>query len=143
VLLDNVNLKVGLANGRLTVQPAEANVTGGTIRLEAAVKGSGLEWAIVRPTLTFGPNDILINNLAWALRRLPVFGMPGSGRYRVQPVHVADVARICLDAAEGAPGNAIFWVASTSPAAAPGAADDAAATGFANTRRDGYPTGNR
>lgn len=72
--------------------------------VEALVRRCSLEWAIVRPTLTFGPHDILINNLAWALRRLPVFGMPGSGRYRVQPVHVVDVARICVEAATGPSG---------------------------------------
>ena len=72
--------------------------------LEAIVRGSGLEWAIVRPTLTYGPNDILINNLAWALRRLPVYGIPGRGRYTVQPVHVDDVARICVEVAVGQAG---------------------------------------
>jgi len=75
--------------------------------LEAVVRASGLEWAIVRPTLTFGPNDILINNLAWALRRLPVYGMPGLGRYTVQPVHVEDVARICVEAAGGPTGAVV------------------------------------
>jgi uncharacterized protein YbjT (DUF2867 family) len=75
--------------------------------LERVVQASGIEWAIVRPTLTFGPGDILINNLAWALRRLPVYGMPGRGRYRVQPVHVDDVARICVDAASGAAGRIV------------------------------------
>ncbi len=72
--------------------------------LESVVQGSGLEWVIVRPTLTYGPGDILIDNLAWALRRLPVYGLPGLGRYTVQPVHVEDVARICVDAAAGPPG---------------------------------------
>ena len=72
--------------------------------LEAIVRSSGLEWAIVRPTLTYGTDDILINNLAWALRRLPVYGLPGLGRYTVQPVHVDDVARICVEAAAGLPG---------------------------------------
>ncbi|MEZ0240216.1 MAG: SDR family oxidoreductase [Chloroflexota bacterium] len=75
--------------------------------LEQVVRASGIEWAIVRPTLTFGPGDILINNLAWALRRLPVYGMPGRGRYRVQPVHVDDVARICVDAATGDAGRVL------------------------------------
>lgn len=75
--------------------------------LEAVVRGSGLEWSIVRPTLTYGPGDILINNLAWALRRLPAYGMPGTGRYRVQPVHVDDVARICVEAALEPPGRTI------------------------------------
>lgn len=75
--------------------------------LEAVVRNSGLEWAIVRPTLTYGPNDILINNLAWALRRLPVYGIPGLGRYTVQPVHVDDVARICVEAAAGDAGRVL------------------------------------
>lgn len=75
--------------------------------LEAVVRSSGLEWVIVRPTLTYGPGDILINNLAWALRRFPVYGIPGLGRYTVQPVHVDDVARICIEAAAGEPGRVV------------------------------------
>jgi uncharacterized protein YbjT (DUF2867 family) len=73
-------------------------------QLEGMLRSSGLDWAIVRPTLTYGPNDILVNNLAWSLRRLPVYGVPGDGRYPIQPVHVEDVARICLDVAEGRSG---------------------------------------
>jgi NADH dehydrogenase len=72
--------------------------------LERRLKASGLDWSIVRPTLIYGPNDILINNLAWALRRLPVYGIPGRGSYRVQPVHVDDVARICIEAGDGEAG---------------------------------------
>jgi NADH dehydrogenase len=75
--------------------------------LESVVRSAGMEWVIVRPTLTYGPGDILINNLAWALRRLPVYGMPGFGRYTVQPVHVDDVARICQEAAGGEPGRVL------------------------------------
>jgi uncharacterized protein YbjT (DUF2867 family) len=69
-------------------------------RLENDVRASGLSYAIVRPTLTFGPRDILVNNLCWVLRRFPVFGIPGDGRYRLQPVHVEDVARIATQAGE-------------------------------------------
>jgi uncharacterized protein YbjT (DUF2867 family) len=75
--------------------------------LEALVRGSGLEWVIVRPTLTYGPGDILINNLAWALRRLPIYGLPGTGRYTVQPVHVDDVARVSVEAGRGDGGLTI------------------------------------
>jgi NADH dehydrogenase len=75
--------------------------------LEAVVRSSGLEWVIVRPSLLYGPGDILINNLAWALRHLPVFGMPGFGRYTVQPVHVDDLARICVEAIEGDAGRVV------------------------------------
>jgi NADH dehydrogenase len=66
-------------------------------RLEADVRASGLSYAIVRPTLTFGSGDILVNNLCWVLRRFPVFVVPGDGRYRLQPVHVDDVARIAVE----------------------------------------------
>ncbi len=68
---------------------------------EVAVRSAGMEWAMVRPTLTFGPSDVLVNNMAWALRRLPVYGIPGLGRYPIQPVHVDDVARICIELADG------------------------------------------
>ena len=75
--------------------------------LESVVRSSGLEWVIVRPTLTYGPGDILINNLAWALRHFPVYGLPGLGRYTVQPVHVDDVARICVEPASSEPGRVL------------------------------------
>jgi uncharacterized protein YbjT (DUF2867 family) len=72
----------------------------GKARTEEIVQGSGLKWAIVRPTLVFGTGDILINNIAWLLRRMPVFVIPGLGGYRVQPVAVEDVAEIATWAAE-------------------------------------------
>jgi NADH dehydrogenase len=72
----------------------------GKARAEKAVRESGLAWAIVRPTLIFGQGDILINNIAWLLRRLPIFGIPGRGDYRVQPVAGEDVAEIATWAAE-------------------------------------------
>ncbi|MDP9468558.1 MAG: NAD(P)H-binding protein [Chloroflexota bacterium] len=64
--------------------------------VEDALIGSGMSYAIVRPTVTFGPGDILLNNLAWTLRRLPVFGIPGDGRYPIQPVHVDDIADLAV-----------------------------------------------
>jgi uncharacterized protein YbjT (DUF2867 family) len=67
--------------------------------VEKAIIQSGLSYAIIRPTLIFGAEDILINNIAWLLRRFPVFGVPGSGDYRVQPVFVEDVAEIAVRAA--------------------------------------------
>ena len=74
----------------------------GKAAVEAAVRGSPLEHAIVRPTLVFGPNDILVNNIAWVMRRFPLFIVPGDGAYRVQPVSVDDVARLCVDAGPSA-----------------------------------------
>ena len=71
----------------------------GKARAEELVRESALKWAIVRPTLVFGPGDILINNIAWMLRHMPVFGVPGLGHYRLQPVDIEDVAEIAVNAA--------------------------------------------
>ena len=49
-------------------------------------------YAIIRPTLVFGEGDLLLNNMAWALRRFPVFPVFGSGDYRVQPIYAEDLA---------------------------------------------------
>lgn len=73
----------------------------GKARLERALKESGLPYAIIRPTVIFGRGDILINNIAWSLRTLPVFAVPGSGRYRLQPVYVEDVADLAVQAGHG------------------------------------------
>ncbi|MGZ8562196.1 MAG: NAD(P)H-binding protein [Candidatus Limnocylindria bacterium] len=66
--------------------------------VEDALIGSGVSYAILRPTVTFGPGDILLNNLAWTLRRLPAFGIPGDGRYPIQPVHIDDIADLAVRA---------------------------------------------
>jgi uncharacterized protein YbjT (DUF2867 family) len=71
----------------------------GKARTEEMVRDSGVPWAIVRPTLIFGPGDILINNIAWLLRNMPVFVIPEMGGYRVQPVAGEDVAEIATWAA--------------------------------------------
>ena len=70
----------------------------GKARCERALAESGLEHAIVRPTLVFGARDILVSNIAWILRRFPLFLVPGDGRYRVQPVSAEDVAEIAVTA---------------------------------------------
>jgi NADH dehydrogenase len=70
----------------------------GKARTEEALRRLGISYAIVRPTLVFGPEDILVSNIAWGLRQVPVFLIAGDGRYEVQPVSVSDTARICVDA---------------------------------------------
>jgi len=67
--------------------------------LEKAIIHSRLSYAIIRPTVIFGAEDILINNIAWLLRRFPVFAIPGPGDYRLQPVFAEDVAEIAVSAA--------------------------------------------
>lgn len=64
--------------------------------VEQAIVESGLSYAILRPTVIFGPEDILINNIAWFLRHFPVFAVFGAGDYRIQPVFVEDVAEIAV-----------------------------------------------
>jgi uncharacterized protein YbjT (DUF2867 family) len=70
----------------------------GKAQVERALAAAGPAYAIVRPTLVFGPRDILVNNIAWILRRFPVFVVPGSGSGRVQPVSAEDVAGIAVSA---------------------------------------------
>jgi uncharacterized protein YbjT (DUF2867 family) len=65
--------------------------------LEKALKASGISYAILRPAVLFGDEDILINNIAWALRHLPVMGVFGSGRYRLQPIYVDDFAALAIE----------------------------------------------
>jgi nucleoside-diphosphate-sugar epimerase len=79
----------------------------GKARAEEAVRGSGMRWAIVRPTIIYGPRDVLLNNIAWALRHLPGFGIPGDGTYPIQPVFVDDLADliVALSDSDAAPGS--------------------------------------
>jgi NADH dehydrogenase len=70
----------------------------GKARVEEALRASGLSHAILRPAVFFGGRDVLLNNIAWLLRRLPVFGLVG-GNYGLRPIHVEDFAALAV--AEG------------------------------------------
>jgi NADH dehydrogenase len=70
----------------------------GKALLERELRATGLAHAIVRPTVVFGREDILVNNIAWLVRRSPVFAVPGDGRYPVQPVYVDDLAALMVEA---------------------------------------------
>ncbi len=63
---------------------------------------SGLSYAILRPTVLFGAEDILINNIAWLLRRFPLFGQIGGGQYQIQPIYVDDLAALAVEAGKRA-----------------------------------------
>ena len=69
----------------------------GKARLERALVESGMSHAILRPTVLFGKEDILVNNIAWTLRRLPVFGVFGDGQYKLQPIYVDDLAELAVE----------------------------------------------
>jgi NADH dehydrogenase len=79
----------------------------GKARLEKAVMDSGLAYTILRPTVIFGLEDILINNIAWFVRHFPVFAIPGNGRYKIRPIYVEDMARLMVDAVEQE-GNSVL-----------------------------------
>jgi uncharacterized protein YbjT (DUF2867 family) len=66
---------------------------------ERALRESGLAYAIVRPTLIFGRGELLLNNIAWTLRRSPLFLVPTGGRYATQPVSAEDVAELAVELA--------------------------------------------
>ncbi len=74
---------------------------------EQALIDSGVPYSIVRPTLVFGKEDILVNNIAWLIRTFPVFPIFGSGKYRLQPVFVGDLASIAVSSA-GEAGPALL-----------------------------------
>ena len=65
--------------------------------LEKALISSGLSYAILRPTVLFGVEDILINNIAWILRKFPAFGIFGDGKYRLQPIFIDDFAALAVE----------------------------------------------
>ena len=69
----------------------------GKAKLEKVLMASGISYAILRPTVLFGKEDILINNIAWALRHLPLFGIFGDGKYRIQPIYVDDLAALAVE----------------------------------------------
>lgn len=64
--------------------------------IEKAIINSNLSYAIIRPAIIFGLDDILINNIAWFLRRFPIFAIPGTGNYRLQPIFAKDIAEIAV-----------------------------------------------
>ena len=69
----------------------------GKAQVEEAIIASGVSYAIIRPTVIFGIEDILINNIAWLLRRFPLFVVPGRGDYRFQPIFVEDLAELAVN----------------------------------------------
>ena len=73
----------------------------GKALVERALRETGVSHAILRPTIIFGREDILLNNIAWALRRFPLHPIPGRGDYPVQPIYVEDLAGLAVEAGAG------------------------------------------
>jgi uncharacterized protein YbjT (DUF2867 family) len=76
--------------------PGLGSYFSGKASVEAHLREVGVPYAIARPAILFGGNGVLLNNIAWLLRRLPVFAIGGRGDYHVRPIHVDDLARLCL-----------------------------------------------
>jgi len=66
----------------------------GKAELESALTSLGVSHCILRPTVLFGKEDVLVNNIAWSLRYLPVVGVFGAGDYKLQPIYVDDLAEL-------------------------------------------------
>jgi uncharacterized protein YbjT (DUF2867 family) len=71
----------------------------GKALVERALVETGLPYAVLRPSVLFDERGVLINNIAWLLRRLPVFAVGGDGSYRIRPIHSSDLARLAVEAA--------------------------------------------
>jgi uncharacterized protein YbjT (DUF2867 family) len=78
----------------------------GKAQVEQALAECGVPYAIARPATLFGGNGVLVNNIAWLLRRLPVFAIGGRGDYRIRGIHVDDLAALCADLG-ARPGNVV------------------------------------
>jgi uncharacterized protein YbjT (DUF2867 family) len=79
----------------------------GKALVERALAESEVSYAVLRPAILFGGDGVLINNIAWLLRRMPVFAVGGDGNYRIRGIHVDDLADLCL-AAGGAVGDSVI-----------------------------------
>ncbi len=73
----------------------------GKAEVEQALAGCGVPYAVARPAVLFGGDGVLVNNIAWLLRRLPVFAIGGRGDYRLRPIHIEDLAALCADLGAG------------------------------------------
>ena len=93
---------VSVSNPRLDDQLAYYR---GKAQVERDLAQAGVAHSIVRPTLVYGVEDVLLNNIAWMLRWAPLFTVPGDGAYRVQPIAVTEVAETCVAAAGAASGT--------------------------------------
>jgi uncharacterized protein YbjT (DUF2867 family) len=68
----------------------------GKAEVERVLAEVGLPYAVLRPAILFGGDGVLLNNIAWLLRHLPVFAVGGTGTYRIRPIHIDDLARLCV-----------------------------------------------
>jgi uncharacterized protein YbjT (DUF2867 family) len=87
----------------------------GKAQVERALTESGISHAVLRPAVLFGGDGVLINNIAWLLRHFPAFAVGGTGEYRVRPIHIDDLARLCAEAGSSASASVIDAVGPDRP----------------------------
>jgi uncharacterized protein YbjT (DUF2867 family) len=87
----------------------------GKAEVERTLAEAGVSHAVLRPAVLFGGEGVLINNIAWLLRRFPVFAVGGTGEYRIRPVHIDDLARLCTEAGSSASTDVIDAVGPERP----------------------------
>jgi uncharacterized protein YbjT (DUF2867 family) len=68
----------------------------GKALVERALAEANVSYAVLRPAILFGGDGILLNNIAWLLRHLPVFAVGGRGDYRIRAIHIDDLAQLCV-----------------------------------------------
>jgi len=68
----------------------------GKALVERALVEAGVSYAVLRPAILFGGDGVLVNNIAWLLRHLPLFAIGGRGDYRIRGIHIDDLAQLCL-----------------------------------------------
>jgi uncharacterized protein YbjT (DUF2867 family) len=72
----------------------------GKQQVEDLITSSGLSYSILRPTIIYADEEVLINNITWLVRHFPVFPIPGNGEYRMQPIYAEDLAELVVHGAE-------------------------------------------
>jgi uncharacterized protein YbjT (DUF2867 family) len=87
----------------------------GKAEVERTLAEAGVSHAVLRPAVLFGGEGVLVNNIAWLLRRFPVFAVGGTGEYRIRPVHIDDLARLCAEAGSSASTDVIDAVGPERP----------------------------
>jgi uncharacterized protein YbjT (DUF2867 family) len=87
----------------------------GKAEVEQSLAESGLSYAILRPAILFGGDGVLLNNIAWLLRHIPVFAVGGSGDYRIRGIHIDDLAQLCVEMGRGSDNCTIDAVGPESP----------------------------
>jgi uncharacterized protein YbjT (DUF2867 family) len=70
----------------------------GKAEAERSLAEVGVPYAVLRPAILFGGDGVLLNNIAWLLRHLPVFAVGGKGDYRIRAIHIEDLAALAVAA---------------------------------------------